>query len=183
MAGKRKDKNGKVLEKNESQRPNGLYQYSYTDPYSKERKYLYAKTLEKLREKEKELWKKLNSGVDYNSANITVYELVEQYIDHLESRRDTTIKNYKARLKMVEQEPVIHQKIMDVKVSSVKNLIGKMHKDGRAYKTITSVIAVLKAAYNMAIEDEVIVRNPFGIRMNKVLENDTEERTPLTAEE
>ena len=47
MAGKRKDKNGKALEKNESQRPNGLYQYSYTDPYSKERKYLYAKTLEK----------------------------------------------------------------------------------------------------------------------------------------
>lgn len=98
MAGKRKDKNGKALEKNESQRPNGLYQYSYTDPYSKERKYLYAKTLEKLREKEKELWKKLNSGVDYNSANITVYELVEQYIDHLESRRDTTIKNYKSTL-------------------------------------------------------------------------------------
>lgn len=140
-------------------------------------------SLDKLREKEKELWKKLDSGVDYNSANITVYELVDQYIAQLTGRRDTTIKNYRARLKMVEQEPVIHQKIMDVKVSSVKNLIGKMHEDGRAYKTITSVIAVLKAAYNMAIEDEIIVRNPFKIRMNKVLENDTEERTPLTAEE
>ena len=65
MAGKRKDNKGKCLNKNESQRPNGLYQYSYTDPYSKERKYLYAKTLEKLREKEKDLWKKLDSGVNW----------------------------------------------------------------------------------------------------------------------
>lgn len=142
----------------------GLYQYSYIDPYSKERKSFSSMSLDKLREKEKELWKKLDSGVDYNSANITVYELVDQYIAQLTGRRDTTIKNYRARLKMVEQEPVIHQKIMDVKVSSVKNLIGKMHEDGRAYKTITSVIAVLKAAYNMAIEDEIIVRNPFKIR-------------------
>lgn len=183
MTGKRKDNKGRGLEKGECQRASGLYQYSYIDPYSKERKSFSSMSLDKLREKEKELWKKLDSGVDYNSANITVYELVDQYIAQLTGRRDTTIKNYRARLKMVEQEPVIHQKIMDVKVSSVKNLIGKMHEDGRAYKTITSVIAVLKAAYNMAIEDEIIVRNPFKIRMNKVLENDTEERTPLTAEE
>lgn len=183
LAGKRKDRKGRVLQKNESQRTDGLYQYNYKDPYSKVRKYLYAKSLNELREKEKELWKQLDSGVDYNSANITVYELVEQYIGQLKGRRDTTIENYKARLKMVEKEPVIHQKIMDVKVSNAKYLVGKMHEDGRAYKTITSVVAVLKAAYNMAIEDEVVVRNPFKFRMNKVLENDTEERTPLTVEE
>ena len=184
MAEKRKDNKGRGLEKNESQRTNGLYQYSYNDPYSGKRKYLYAKSMDKLRDKEKELWKKLDSGVDYNSANgITVYELVEQYIAQLTGRRDTTIENYKARLKMVEKEPIMHWKIADVKVSNAKHLVGKMHEDGRAYKTITSVVAVLKAAYNMAIEDEIIVRNPFKFRMDKVIENDTEERTPLTVEE
>ena len=78
MAGKRKDNKGRGLEKGECQRASGLYQYSYTDPYSKERKSFSSMSLDKLREKEKELWKKLDSGVDYNSANITVYELVDQ---------------------------------------------------------------------------------------------------------
>ena len=51
MAGKRKDRNGRVLKTGENQRKNGTYDYRYTDSYGKVR-CIYAKTLEDLRKKE-----------------------------------------------------------------------------------------------------------------------------------
>lgn len=48
---KRKDKDRIVLKTGESQRKNGSYQYRWTGRNGK-RHYLYAKTLEELREKE-----------------------------------------------------------------------------------------------------------------------------------
>ena len=51
MAGKRKDKSGRVLKTGENQRKNGTYDYRYTDGHGKVR-CVYAKTLEALCEKE-----------------------------------------------------------------------------------------------------------------------------------
>ena len=51
MSEKRKDNNGRVLKAGESQRANGTYMFRYATP-QKERKCLYAKTLEELRIKE-----------------------------------------------------------------------------------------------------------------------------------
>ena len=47
---KRKDKNRIVLRTGEGQRPNGTYEYRWTDEEHKRRR-VYAKTLEELREK------------------------------------------------------------------------------------------------------------------------------------
>ena len=43
MANSRKDSKGRVLRTGEAVRSNGLYQYSYTDPYGK-RRYIYMRT-------------------------------------------------------------------------------------------------------------------------------------------
>jgi DNA binding domain of tn916 integrase. len=53
MSEKRKDNQGRVLKDGESQRSDGSYQYRYTDIKGK-RRYVYAPTLAKLREKRKE---------------------------------------------------------------------------------------------------------------------------------
>ena len=57
QAQKRKDKNRIVLKQGEWQRPNGTYDYRWTDFYGK-RHVIYAKTLDELREKEKEAKRK-----------------------------------------------------------------------------------------------------------------------------
>lgn len=52
MATSRKDSKGRVLRKGESYRKtDGRYQYAYTDIYG-QRRFLYAKDLAKLRERE-----------------------------------------------------------------------------------------------------------------------------------
>ena len=62
MAGKRRDKNGRVLKTGESQRKSdGIYQYRYTDIWGKTQ-YVYSSDLDELREKEKEIQKKIDEG-------------------------------------------------------------------------------------------------------------------------
>ena len=56
MAKTRKDNKGRVLRKGETQRKyDKMYMYTYTDPFTQERKHIYSKDLVKLREKEQAL--------------------------------------------------------------------------------------------------------------------------------
>ena len=80
MAEKRRDKKGRVLRTGESQRKtDGIYQYRYKDIWGKIQ-YIYSSDLDELREKEKEIQKKIDEGIDYTKGNINVLELVERYI-------------------------------------------------------------------------------------------------------
>lgn len=62
MAEKRKDKARTVLKTGEVQRKNGTYQYSWMDGQLK-RRFIYAKTLADLREKEKNILKDKCDGI------------------------------------------------------------------------------------------------------------------------
>lgn len=66
MAGKgqakRKDKDRVVFRQGEGHRPNGTYEYRWTDSSGKRRR-IYAKTLEQLRDKEKDIQKDQCEGI------------------------------------------------------------------------------------------------------------------------
>lgn len=79
MSDKRKDTNGRVLRTGESQRKDLIYQYRYTDIRGK-RQTIYATNLKELREKEKEIQKHLDDGLDYAAGQATVISLLERYI-------------------------------------------------------------------------------------------------------
>ena len=64
----RKDKKGRVLRKGESYSDSkGMYLYAYSDPFGK-RRYIYAKDLPALREKEEQLKKDQLDGIDSYAA-------------------------------------------------------------------------------------------------------------------
>ena len=71
---KRKDKDRIVLRKGECQRPNGSYDYRWTDQFGK-RHVIYGKTLEELREKEKEVDRDISDGIKAEKRNTTINEL------------------------------------------------------------------------------------------------------------
>ena len=75
---RRKDSKNRVLKEGESERKNGTYEYKYRDNTGK-RKSVYAKTLDELREKEKSIERDLTDGII--SSDLTVYQLVEEYLD------------------------------------------------------------------------------------------------------
>ncbi len=58
-----------------------------------------------------------------------------------------------------------------------------MKEKGISYKTISNDKRSLKAAFYTAIQDDCTRKNPFDFQLNTVIEDDTEPKVPLTAEQ
>lgn len=78
MSEKRRDQRGRILKPGESQRNDGHYMFRYTDIHKK-RRYVYAKTLEELRQKEADIQRDTVDGIDYAAGEMTVLELTSRF--------------------------------------------------------------------------------------------------------
>ena len=98
MAGKgqtkRKDKDRIVLRKGECQRKNGSYHYSWTDGLGK-RHFVYAPTLEELREKEAAIDRDKMDGIKAEARYVTLNELFELWCQLKRGLKNNTFENYK----------------------------------------------------------------------------------------
>ena len=56
----------------------------------------------------------------------------------------------------------------------------KLQKDGRRYSTIKTVRGVLRPAFQMAVDDDVLRKNPFGFELATVVVNDSVTREAIT---
>lgn len=182
MAEKRKDKRGRILRTGESQRHDFTYQYRYKDIRGKWL-YVYAPTLEELREKEAVIQKDVNDGIDYCAGEVTVIELTERYIAQKQGVRYNTKVGYNFVLNLIKREDFGYRKIRTIKPSDAKQWFIKLHNDGYHYSTLTTVRGVIRPAFDMAVEDDVVRRNPFSFRVVDVVPNDTEKRNALTQDE
>lgn len=182
MAEKRKDNKGRVLKDGESQRKNGSYEYRYSD-IRKKRHSVYAKSLAELREKERGIQRDLDDGIDYAAGRITVFELVERYLSQRRPEKHSTAVNYNFVKNLLKKEKFCGRKIDTVKPSDGKAFFLKLHDDGYSFSTIHTVRSVLKPAFELAVEDDAVRRNPFAFTLNGVISNDSEKRKALSAEE
>ena len=182
MSEKRKDNKGRILRTGESQRKDLIYQYRYTDIRGK-RQTIYSSDLKELREKEKTIQKQLDDGIDYAAGKITVLALLERYISLKQGVRYNTKVGYNFVLNLVKKEDFGYRQIRDIKVSDAQQWIMKLHNDGKGYSTITSVRGVVKPAFQMAYNEDIIRRNPFDFKLVDVVPNDSQKRIAMTAEQ
>lgn len=181
MAGKRKDKKGRILLKNESERSDGRYQYRYTDVFGK-RQTFYAPTLDELRQKEKELQRALDNGISYSGGKMTINELVEKYLALKSRKCYSTVTTYQSWADSIKQEPFSQRSICDVTKQDAQLWFQKMQETGRAYSTLSAYKKLLKPAFSIAIDSKLLLQNPFDFRMDSVASNDTVKRNALTDE-
>lgn len=181
MAERRKDSKNRVLRNGERQRKDGTYMYRYTDVRGK-RVCVYARTLEDLRVKEQTIQKELNDGIDYAAGEIIVLDLLKRYIATKTGVRYNTKVGYQFVLNLVSKESFGCLKIRDIKPSDAKQWFIKLYQDGRRYSTITSVRGVLRPAFEMAVEDDIIRRNPFSFQITDVVPNDSKTRQAISGE-
>ena len=182
MSEKRKDNKGRVLKTGESQRKDLIYQYRYTDVHGK-RQTIYSSDLKELREKEKVIQKQLDDGVDYAAGEVTVIALLERYISLKQGVRYNTKVGYNFVLNLIKKEDFGYRQIRDIKVSDAQQWIMKLHNDGKGYSTITSVRGVVKPAFQMAYNEDIIRRNPFDFKLVDVVPNDSQKRIAMTEEQ
>lgn len=182
MAGKRTDKKGRVLKSGESQRADGTYQYRYTDCVGKVR-YVYAPSLDKLRKKEDTIQKDLRDGIDYAAGEVTVAELVERYTGCKRELSKNSQRAYNTVLRYIKGSAFGQKKIRDIKRSDAKRFYVKLHDEGKKRNTIVVYQNLLRPAFEMAVEDDMIRKNPFGFKLADVLPDDAEKRAALTKEQ
>lgn len=181
MSEKRRDHKGRILRSGESQRKDLIYQYRYTDVRGK-RQTVYDSDLKGLREKEKAIQNLRDSGINYAAGNITVIELVDRYISLKQGARYNTKVGYRFVKNLIRQEEFGYRLIRDIKVSDAQQWVVKMHKDGRGYSTITSV-RVVKPAFQMAYDEDIILKNPFNFKLTDVIPNDSKKRIAMAVEQ
>ncbi len=193
MAEKRKDSRGRILRTGEQQRKDGRYIFAYKGKDGKA-KYIYSWKLEKtdklkenqrpcksLRELEKELQDALAAEVAYHGGDITVIELVERYLKTKNGVRHNTKAGYKTVLNLLKKEEFGSRRIDNVKVSDARGWLVKLQsEDGKSYSSIHSIRGVLRPAFRMAVEDDLIRKNPFDWELATFLINDSVKREALT---
>lgn len=193
---KRKDSKGRILRDNEMQRADGRYMYAYKDPTTGKRMYIYSWKLERndktpagkkidlsLREKEKLIEKDLRDGISYKAGGVTVLELVERYISLKTKVRPTTRAGYKTVVNVLKADPFGQKKIANIKTSEAKMWLIELQDGGRSYSSIHSIRGVVRPAFEMAVEDDLLRKNPFDFELATVLINDSVKRDALTAKQ
>lgn len=182
MSEKRKDNKGRLLRTGESQRKNLTYEFRYTDVTGKRRS-VYAKDLQELRKKEKAIQKDVEDNLNYSEGNITVIELLERYIALKQGVRHSTKVGYNFVLNLAKKEDFCYRTINTIRISDAKLWFMKLQRDGRGYSTITSVRGVVKPAFQMACDDDIIRKNPFAFSLAGVVVNDSQKRIALSLEQ
>ena len=192
MSEKRRDSKNRVLRYGESQRSDGRYAFKYKDNDGKI-KFVYSWRLDKndrtpagkrpelsLREKEKQIEHDLFDRIVTNGGNLTVLELVKKYISLKTGVRHNTEANYKFVTNIIAKEDFGKLRIDRVHLSDAKAWLIKLQKDGRGYSTIHSVRGVVRPAFQMAVNDDLIRKNPFDFELASVVVNDSVTREAVT---
>ena len=179
MSEKRKDSKGRILKDGESQRKNGSYMYRYTDIH-KRRQYVYAKTLEDLRKKEETIKRDLADGIDYAAGEMSVSELVDRYINLKRGLKQNSMRAYGTAIKRIRASEFGQREVKSVRLSDAKGWFVALHDGGMKQNTIGVVQSVIRPAFEMAVDDDMIRKNPFKFKLSDVVPNDAYIRNALT---
>lgn len=82
----------------------------------------------------------------------------------------------------MKKEAFGSKKIREVKTSDAKLWIMKLYNDGRGYSTITSVRGVVRPAFEMAYNEDIIRKNPFDFKLD-IIPNTSKKRIAMTKEQ
>ena len=169
MSEKRRDNRNRILREGEYQRTDGRYRYRYIDEDGKE-KNVYSWRLDKndltprgkkrelsLSEKEKQIQADLFDHIVTRGGNDTVVELVEKYTSLKTGVGHNTKAGYKTVINILNREAFEKQRIDKVRLSDAKAWLIKLQQvDGRGYSSIHFIRGVLRPAFQLAVDDDLI---------------------------
>lgn len=195
MSEKRRDRKGRILRNGEIQMPNGRYRYKYIDILGNV-KYVYSWKLDRndrmpagkpselsLREKEKQITANQFDQIIPEGGKLTVVKLVEKYISLKTGVRPSTEAGYRTVVNLLKKDDFGKMRIDRVKLSDAKAWLIMLQKNGRGFSTIRTIRGVLRPAFQMAMDDDLIRKNPFSFELATVIYNDSVTREAISHED
>lgn len=189
---KRRDNKNRVLRNGESQTKDGRYMYKYIDSNGKPN-YVYSwrlvqtdvtpqgkKDKPPLRDLIKTINRDLDDGIYSRGGEMTVLELVKKYVSQKTGVRHNTEANYNFVINVIAKEDFGKKRIDRVKLSDAKSWLIKLQADGRGYSSIHTIRGVVRPAFQMAVDDDLLRKNPFEFQLATVVVNDSVTREAIT---
>ena len=136
-----------------------------------------------LRRKESDIQRDLADGVDYAAGEITVAELVDRYIKLKRGLKQNSMRAYSSAVNRVHAAPFGQLKIRTVKLSDAKGWFVDLHDSGIKQNTIGVLQSIVRPAFEMGVDDDMIRKNPFKFKLSDVIPNDAFVRDALTKEQ
>lgn len=100
-------------------------------------------------------------------------EKVDRYLKTKTGVRQSTKQGYVTVQRLLAKETFGKKTIRSVKTSDAKLFLIKLQQeDGKSYSSIHTIRGVLRPAFQMAVDDDILVKNPFGFQLAGVLVND-----------
>ena len=193
MSEKRRDSKNRILRTGESQEADGRYKFRYIDGNGK-RKTVYSwrlvatdsipagkKDNAPLREQEKAINRDLDDMITPDGAGLTVLDLVKKYIATKTGVKHTTRAGYGTVINLLDKDPFGARRIDKVRLSDAKEwLIRLQQVDKKSYSAIHSIRGVVRPAFQMAVDDDLLRKNPFEFELASVIVNDSVTREAIT---
>jgi len=134
------------------------------------RKFIYAKTLAELREKEDKLIRDQLDGLDlYVAGKATVNDTFDRYLSTKFKLRETTRSNYLYMYDKFVRDTFGKKKIAEIKFSDVlKFYLYLLNNEGLALSTLDNINTLLHPTFELAVRDEIIRKNPSDGAMKEV---------------
>ena len=169
MSKKRKDSKGRVLHDNEYELADGRYRYKFKDNDGRYQ-CVHSYRLDK------------NDYVPAGKKN----EPSLREKEHVSTRtgvKATTKMGYATVLNFLKNDSFGQMKINQIKISDVKLWLIKLQNEyGKSFSTIHTIRGVLNPAFQFAVEDDLILKNPFSFKLSDVVYNDCTKRESLSLE-
>lgn len=196
MSEKQRDSRNRILRTGESQEADGRYKFRYIDANGK-RKTVYSwrlvatdaipsgkKDNAPLREQEKTINRDLDDMIVPDGGVLTVLALVKKYLAQKTGVKHTTRAGYGTVLNLLNRDDFGAKRIDKVRLSDAKEWLIKLQQvDGKSYSTIHTIRGVLRLAFQLAVDDDIIRKNSFDFIMVSVLVNDMVTREAITKKE
>lgn len=196
MSEQRRDNKNRILRTGESQRQDGRYAYKFVDAFGKP-KFVYSwklvptdrvpkgkRSCLSLREKEREIQRDRDDGIVPLGKRMTVCQLYERYTRFRSKVRTLTKRGRDQLLRILREDELGSRSIGDVRPSDAVAWALRMSEEkDYAYTTINNHRRSLSAAFFMAVQDDILRKNPFDFKLRDVLEDDTQKKVPLSPEQ
>ena len=183
---RRKDNKRAVLKTGELQRANGTYSFNWYDINGK-RHYIYGKTLEELRLKEKEITKMTVNGLNPAGRFKTLNDIYDIWTEVKRGLKTNTFENYKYTYKMYVKDSLGKKKIDTIKKTDVRRFYNTLADErGLSFSVLENVQSVIHQLFDLALEDGYIANNPSDNVLKEIKKAHsfkTEKRRGLTLSE
>lgn len=170
---KRKDKNGYVLRRGECYRSDGRYSFAYTDR-EKHRHVIYAKNIVELREKEKQVLRDRDDGLDVSSASrMTLNDLIDRYLSQKFNLKPTTLAGYVYNYESYIKDGFGKRRICDIKYSDIMKFYYSLMSERKlSPATVEHVHTIIHPSFKLAIREGLVRTNPSDDVMNEIKASD-----------